>query len=411
MKFGITAVQVGLDFGAGIQAVGRLAGKDQVLYFEYDEGFLSTGIELSPFKLPSQRGVFKLPLRPFDGLAGVFADSLPDGWGRLLVDRKLRAMGMLPTAISSLDRLTQVGHGGMGALVYEPDQSLADGKGLIDLDRLAVQTQEVLLGSSEEVLSELLALNGSSAGARPKAMIGLDQERKVICHGELVLENGFESWLVKFPNSRDGIDAGAIEYCYALLAKEAGIILPETHLFSSNQGPGYFAVKRFDRIGNSRIHMHTAAGLLHSDFRTPALDYEDLLNLTGILTKDIREVTKMFRLAVFNVLAHNRDDHSKNFSFLMDAAGTWKLAPGYDLTFSEGPAGEQSMLVKGEGKNPGITQLKQLGAEAGLSQNTVQSIVDQTRTALQKWDALAKEFGVAESSRIMISKMLARSTG
>ena len=194
------------------------------------------------------------------------------------------------------------------------------------------------------------------------------------------------------------------------MAKEAGIILPETHLFSSKKGPGYFAVKRFDRIGNSRIHMHTAAGLLHADFRTPALDYEDLVNLTGILTKDIREVTKMFRLAVFNVLAHNRDDHSKNFSFLMDAAGTWKLAPGYDLTFSGGPAGEQSTLVKGEGKNPGITQLKQLGSEVGLSKNTVQSIIDQTKTALQKWDALAKEFGVVESSRTMISKMLTRST-
>lgn len=406
MNLGISSVKVGLDFGSGILSLGRLAIRNLRIYFEYDGEFLQKGVEISPLKLPLQRGVLELPTRPFEGLAGVFADSLPDGWGRLLFDRKLRANGILPAAISSLDRLNYVGLWGMGALVYEPDQGQVDEYGLIDLDLLADQTQEVLQGASEEVLNELLALNGSSAGARPKALVGLDESRSMISHGAKKLTDGFEPWLVKFPDTQDGQDAGAIEYCYAIMAEEAGIVMPETHLFSSQRGAGYFAVKRFDRIGDKRLHMHTAAGLLHSDFRTPSLDYEDLLNLTGALTKDVREVEKMFRLAVFNVLAHNRDDHSKNFSFLMDQSGAWKLAPGYDLTFSGGPSGEQSTTVLGEGKNPSIKHLTSLGLEVNLSKSKVNAVIDQTRTALGKWDSLASEFGVSATNRVLISKSI-----
>lgn len=407
MKFGLASVKVGLDFGHGIHPVGRLAIKDQIIYFEYDSEFIKKGMEISPLKLPLQTGVIQLPIRPFEGLAGVFADSLPDGWGRLLFDRKIRTMGILPTQVSSLDRLSHVGFDGMGALVYEPDQSTYEGKNVIDLDRLAAQTQEVLEGYSEEVLNELLALNGSSAGARPKALIGVDKTKTLISYGIGISESSFESWLVKFPNSQDGVDAGAIEYCYSLMAKEAGVEVPDTHLFPSQRGPGFFAAKRFDRVGSSRLHMHTAAGLVHTDFRVPSMDYEDLLSLTGVLTKDVREVEKMFRLAVFNVLAYNRDDHAKNFSFLMDELGDWKLAPGYDLTFASGPAGEQSTMVMGEGRNPGIYHLEQLAKEAGLSKNRASEIIDQTRTALQKWEGLAGEFGVRLSTITMISKLIA----
>lgn len=236
----------------------------------------------------------------------------------------------------------------------------------INLDQLATQAGEVLKGSSEDVIQELLALNGSSAGARPKALIGVDKDHKNISHGAKQLEQGFEPWLVKFPNSQDGPDAGAIEYVYALMAKEAGVSMPEVHLFPSQKGSGYFAVKRFDRNGTRRYHMHTAAGLLHSDFRTPSLDYEDLLNLTAVLTKDVREVEKMYRLAVFNVLAHNRDDHAKNFSFLMDETGEWKLSPAYDLTFSSGPNGEQSTMVMGQGRNPTRKNLIKPGLERNI---------------------------------------------
>jgi len=166
-----------------------------------------------------------------------------------------------------------------------------------------MQAQEVLDGTSDDVLAELIALNGSSAGARPKALIGVNDKRDHIIHGVHDLPAGYTPWMVKFPNSQDGLDAGAIEYVYALMAKEAGVSMPDVHLFPAKRGTGYFAIKRFDRDGDKRYHMHTACGLLHSDFRTPSLDYEDLVALTGMLTRDVREVEKLYQLAVFLVLA------------------------------------------------------------------------------------------------------------
>lgn len=403
----VSELKVGLDFGSGIEPVGRLAIRDRTIYLEYQDEFVQQGMEISPFRLPLQKGVIALPSRPFEGLSGVFSDSLPDGWGRLLFDRIVRSQGILPARISPLDRLAHVGLQGMGALVYEPDNGSAETPGFIDLDELATQTEEVLQGDSEEVLRELLALNGSSAGARPKALIAVDADRSRISYGARQYAAGFEPWLVKFSNTQDGADAGAIEYIYALMAKQAGVAMPEVHLFPSQKGAGYFAVKRFDRDGGKRLHMHTAAGLLHSDFRTPSLDYEDLLNLTAALTRDIREVENMFRLAVFNVLAHNRDDHAKNFSFLMDQRGIWKLSPAYDLTFSGGLNGEQSMLVMGEGKNPGTDHLLRLGREAKLSEKWMADVIGQTKTALSYWKQLAQAHGVGKRNLELISGHIA----
>src|SRR5690606_6713037 len=276
----------------------------------------------------------------------------------------------------------------------------------IDLDRLAQQTEDVLQGEAGDVIEELIVLNGSSAGARPKALIAVDKAHQHIRYGTKSTDDGFEPWLVKFPNTLDGLDAGAIEYCYAQMAKNAGVDVPPVHLYPSQRGPGYFAIKRFDREGTKRLHMHTASGLLHSDFRVPALDYEDLLNLTAALTKDIREVEKMYRLAVFNVLAHNRDDHGKNFSFLMDEHGVWKLSPAYDLTFSGGPNGEQSTMVCGEGRNPGVPHLVKLGLDVKLSKKLINEIIDQTRDALSCWPMLAKNYGVSTANREMIGRVI-----
>jgi len=408
MKTAIKEIKVGLNFGSRVQPVGRLAVRNSVIYFEYNEAFLQTNLEISPIKLPLLRGVIELPQSPFEGLAGVFNDSLPDGWGRLLFDRLLRSEGISPSDISPLDRLAYVGVNGLGALVYEPDQSLNINDGMINLDVLATHTEEVLEGESEEMITELLALNGSSAGARPKALIGVDSERKSIVHGTDQLPNGFEHWMVKFPNSQDGIDAGAIEYVYALMALDAGIEMPPIHLFPSQKGNGYFAVKRFDRNGNKRLHMHTVSGLIHNNFRFPSLDYEDLLSLTGVLTKDIREVEKMFRLAVFNVMAHNRDDHSKNFTFLMNEFGEWKLSPAYDLTFSSGPGGEQSTMVMGEGRNISIKNLTKLGLDAKLSKEYVEIVIEQSRSAIAKWMNLSKDFGISNSNRELIQKVISK---
>ena len=320
----------------------------------------------------------------------------------------MRSQGKLPSDISPLDRLTHVGSHALGALVFEPDYNVNNKQDNISLDILASHAQEVLDGGSNDVLAELIALNGSSAGARPKALIGLNDKRDHIIHGVHDLPEDYTPWMVKFPNSQDGIDAGAIEYVYALMAKKVGITMPDVHLFPAQHGAGYFAIKRFDRGIKKRYHMHTACGLLHSNFRTPSLDYENLIALTGKLTRDVREVEKMYRLAVFNVLSHNRDDHSKNFSYLMDSQGGWQLSPAYDLTFSSGPRGEQSTLVMGEGRYPNDAHLLNLAEEAKIKKDRATKIIEITKANLSEWSTLAKQFGVSDVNIKFIQDKIAQ---
>ncbi len=402
----VLEINVGLKFSTDIIPVGRLARRGKDIYFEYGDDFLKSSLEISPYFLLAMPGLksFNVP-QSFEGLPGVFADSLPDGWGRLLLDRKLRAQGIQPGAYGALERLAHVGHNGMGALVYEPDHSPSNDTGtFLDLDKFATHTQEIMSGEASGVLQELIALNGSSAGARPKAMILLNTEKTTINHGTNQHRPGFEHWMVKFANSQDGDDAGAVEFVYALLAAQAGIDMPETHLFPAKHGAGYFAIKRFDRENGRRVHMHSACGLFHSDFRAPTLEYEDLLGHTMALTKDIREVEKMYRIAVFNVLGHNRDDHSKNFSFLMNAAGEWRTSPAYDLTFSSGPNGHQSTTIMGEGLRPSMDHLRRLGIAAKIPLATITSILEQTHDALSHWPRLAKTYSVHKDNIALISK-------
>ena len=397
MNSPISQIRVGLELTEAVLPLGRFALRDGRIYFEYDPAFLDGGLEVSPFNLPLRPGVQTFDPLLFEGLPGVFNDSLPDGWGRLLFDRMMRSGGVPSGEMTVLDRLAHVGRTGMGALVYEPDSGDGAPDSDVDLDQLAAHAQEVLDGEAGEVLEELLALSGSSAGARPKVMIGLDAGRRTAIHGTCTLPEGFEPWLVKFPTHGDGLGAGAIEYVYALMAKNAGLDMTDVNLFPARKGAGYFATKRFDRRDGHRLHAHSACGLLHSDFRTPSLDYEDLIALTMALTRDTREAEKMFRLAVFNVLAHNRDDHSKNFSFLMDAQGDWTLSPAYDLTYAPGPGGEQSTLVMGEGRNPGTEHLIRLGLETELTRSRINDIMEQVKAALSQWRELAKEHGVAQT--------------
>ncbi len=405
----VSQITVSLDFGEGstIQ-VGRLASAERgKIYFEYSPT-LVRGLNISPLHLPPKPGLMTFDPVLFEGLPGVFYDSLPDGWGRLLLDRLARSKGVAPNQMTALDRLARVGHSGMGALVYEPDLSGDRPSSALDIDDLALKTEQVLRGPAEDVLEELVALGGSSAGAHPKAMISINPTGSQIIYGEdNKTRKGYVPWLVKFPNTQDGPDSGAIEYVYSLMAKEAGVFMSETRLFPAKNGPGYFTTRRFDReeseVGMMRLHVHTAGGLLHSDFRTPSLDYEDLLALTEIMTRDMREVEKMYRHAVFNVMSHNRDDHAKNFSFVMDFKGEWKLSPAYDITFSSGPGGQQSTTVLGEGKDPSPAHLRALGQKAKLSEKTIAQIIESTRHALGCWRTLAQQHYVNRNNIKLIA--------
>jgi serine/threonine-protein kinase HipA len=344
----VQVIKVYLSTQLQEQLVGTLAYRDKNIYFEYDPIFLTSNIELSPYKLPLKSGVMVCDDTVFDGLFGVFADSMPDGWGKLLLDRYLLRQGINYGDITPLDRLGYIGNYGVGALLYKPYSGDIEQKtSQINLDDLALESIKILNDETHQDLKKLLVLGGSSAGARPKVMVQIDQNNNIIA-GNQVLEAGYRHYMIKFPSHLDSKDIGKHEYLYSLAAKKANIEMPNTKLLQNK----YFAIERFDRIADEKVHIHSVAGLTHSDFRYPTLDYDDLLGLTLHLTKDVKEQIKMFRLSVFNLFSHNRDDHAKNFSFLLDENNNWKLAPAYDLTFSQGPGGEHSTTYLGEGKNP-----------------------------------------------------------
>ncbi len=393
MSGALRKLEVRLDHGPGdSELVGRLAAHERTIYFEYDAGFLASGRSISPLKLPAGPGVVAAPGAL--GLHGVFADALPDGWGLLLMDRYFRSRGAAPERLSPLDRLAYLGARTMGALTFhpcteEPGQALAQ----LGLQRLASEADKVLEGQASELLPELLAAGGSPAGARPKVLVSVRGDSLV--YGTDPPRPGYEAWLIKFAARSEPRDAGAIEFVYSRLARRAGLEVPETRLFVDEGGRRFFGVRRFDREGSGRSHVHTLAGLLNADFRTPNLDYDMFLRVTRHLTRSQAELRRAFVQMVFNVLAHNRDDHGKNFSFVMRRGGEWTLSPAYDLTYSQGPGGEHTMAVQGEARQPTWEHMLRLAGAASITEGSAREIVDQVREALQGWPEEARAVEIA----------------
>lgn len=398
-------ILVYLRFSNGDVLVGELIHQKGRIYFKYAPEFLSKGLNLSPYKLALKEGVFVGPLQPFEGLFGVFEDSLPDGWGRLLLDRKLLKQGVSPHELSPLDRLSFVGEMGAGALVYHPvrkEETAMEKK--IDLEDIEKDTNLVYEGAGSEVLDKLFELGGSSGGARPKIAVGYHKESQQLIPDAHPLPMNYEHWLVKFPAYNDLPDIAEVEYAYYLMAKDAEVEMMESKLLIGKSGKRYFATKRFDRQGNSRLHCHSAAGLLHDDFRRSAVDYGHLMDAAFNLERDVRVYEKVLRLCVFNVFTHNRDDHSKNFSFLMDEEGNWKFAPAYDLTFSSSAHGMHSTTIAREGSNPGVKHILELATEFGVK--NAGQLIEEVLEVTKRWNEYAIKTGVSDDTRKMIGKKL-----
>ena len=343
--------------------------KGHLAAFEYDREWIAEGFSISPFYLPLEQKVFIPKADPFDGLFGVFADSLPDGWGRLLVDRMLRREGIDPDRVDALNRLAIVGQSGMGALCYEPEHSFEAEEKPINLDAIAEECRRILNTESVENLDELFRLGGSSGGARPKILTKIDGEE----------------WIIKFPSSTDKTDIGKQEYEYSLCARECGIQMTETRLFPSKNCAGYFGTKRFDRRRKQdgreeRVHMLSASAVLETSHRIPNLDYDILMKLTLELTKDFSEVEKLYKLMCFNVFAHNRDDHSKNFTYLYEEKEEkWVLSPAYDLTFSHSIGGEHATTIHGNGKNPDMLDCVAVADAIGMDSRKAKRIAKEVK--------------------------------
>ena len=364
--------------------VGILAeAADGRIAFQYDTEWLSRGFSISPLSLPLENRVFMPERNTFDGLFGVFDDSLPDGWGRLLVDRMLLKNRVDPNAVSQLSRLAIVGSNGMGALEYEPEMFEHNEIDISDYDKLSEECTKILDDGDSDKLDELVILGGSSGGARPKVFA----------------EWNGSKWMIKFPSKLDRKDIGEEEYRYVLCAGKCGIRVPTIRLFESAVCKGYFGAMRYDRVHFSdgtwkKIHGITAGGLLETSHRIPNLDYAILMKLTSILTNDNGQLEEMYRRMCFNVFAHNRDDHAKNFSFqYCEDEERWKLAPAYDLTYSSSIGGEHATTVNGNGIDPGLNDLLKVAAESGIKEAKARSM------ALDVHDMISKDLGYIIGSK------------
>lgn len=398
-----------LDVSIALQGnsweVGELARQGKRIFFKYYPSFLDTGLQLSPFKLPLSNQTLEPDVLLFDGLFGLFHDSLPDGWGRLLIDRSLLSKGIAPNELSPLERLSFVGNNGKGALCYRPAASeIGSGFEDIQLDLIAAEAQKVLSGADSTLIGELLQLGGSSGGARPKILVGYHPANGQLLPYAEHLPEGYEHWIIKFPAPNDPPDIAQIEYAYYRMALDAGIKMSNCRLFEGQNGQLYFGTQRFDRIGNQRLHLHSASGLMHDNYRLSNMDYGHLMDAAFRLERHTQAYAKVLRLAAFNIYAHNRDDHSKNFSFLMDATGKWALAPAYDLTFSASAHGHHSTMVAGESKAPGKAQLMELAKAFGAG--PIEPIIEQVRTVVGQWEHYARAHGVSRASTAAIRRAL-----
>lgn len=380
--------------------VGRLGRRRHELFFEYDPQFLRTGLELSPFRLPARPGVFAGNAARFEGLMGLFDDSLPDGWGRLLLDRRARQLGLAASQLSPLDRLSLVGSMAMGALVYEPEQ-VKEVPTVIQLAALKQEIARVVSDDESGDLERLFAIGGSPHGARPKALVQLDARGRLHAGVTRALP-GCEPWMLKFRARDDAPDTGALEHAYFLMARAAGLDVPETRLLG--RSPGVFAIRRFDRDGRRKTHLHTLAGLLEAPHTMPSVTYTELLLAARRLVGSEAAVLELFRRACFNVLAHNRDDHSKNFAFLMDPQGRWSVSPAYDLNLSAGPGGEHWMLIAGEGRAPTREHLLRLARETDVRRPG--PIIDEVRAAVSRFARFAREAGLSQKTLAQTARVL-----
>ncbi len=401
----ITQLIVSISIGTKEIEVGELVLDRRKIFFKYYPSFLETGLEISPFKLSLSNQILQAETEVFDGLFGVFDDSLPDGWGRLLLDRTLTSRGISLSEISPLDRLSFVGRTGPGALIYQPSKdSIIDHHKQLELDEIARESLSILQGTSSDVIEELFQLGGSSGGARPKILIGWHPQRERIIFGIDNLPEGYEHWIIKFPTSGDMRDIANVEYAYHKMALDAGLEMSKCRLFKGASGMQYFGTQRFDRIENQRIHLHSAAGLMHDNFRLSSLDYGHVMDAAFRLENHIGAYEKVLELAAFNIFAHNRDDHSKNISFLMNQTGSWQLAPAYDLTFSNSSHGFHSTTVAGEGKSPGSKHLLELANIFGVK--NANEIIDKIKGVTNNWKNYAKECGVSKDSIQIIENVL-----
>jgi serine/threonine-protein kinase HipA len=389
--------------------------------FGYFDEWRKSGIEISPLKIPlsSNKEAFDFPsLNPetFKGLPGCFADVLPDDFGNAVINAWLSRQGRDPNTFSSVERLLYTGTRGMGALEFSPatNTGQSDAGGPLEIETLIQTAQRVLDERSHaggEVaqdnnhgISSILQVGSSAGGARPKAVVALNKSRTDIRSGQIDAPDGYEHYLLKFDgvtDHRSGSEIfgdpagyGLMEYTYYQMATNAGVTMEPCEILSD--GPrSHFLTKRFDRIGNHKIHVQTLCAMAHADYKRPGqFSYEELLQVARSLRLPRADALQIYRRMVFNVIARNQDDHTKNFAFLMDDDGKWRLAPAYDVAFSYKPGSDwvEQHNISLNGKRSGFVQedLLAVCAQIGkFSPGDALLVIKECTEAVSQWRKLA----------------------
>jgi serine/threonine-protein kinase HipA len=386
--------------------LGQLADDGRQLLFEYSAQALKQGLELSPLHLKLRAQSYsdfpQFQLR----LPGLIADCLPDGWGMLLMDKLFRQQGLAPYEISPLDRLALLGKSGIGALSFEPEKKYANEYEILKIKEIANEIKKIISDQASPALLQLVQLGGSPHGARPKVLVNYDVKTNQISSDP----NGpGVPWLIKFQAQNEHKEVCLIEQLYAAMAKKSGVLVAENSFFDLDKSLSAFGTKRFDRIDEKRVPIQSLAGMLNADFRIPgSVNYSTLLRVTRFVTKNEQEVYRAYRQCVFNVIFNNRDDHAKNFSFLLNENRRWILSLAYDLTFSDGPNGEHQMDIMSEGKNPGRTHLMALAEDAGLEKDKCQKIIDDILQVAKKFKMSTKKYAIREKTINEITAVIAQ---
>ncbi|MDR3000068.1 MAG: type II toxin-antitoxin system HipA family toxin [Fibromonadaceae bacterium] len=390
--------------------------ENKKMFFQYSSDFLKLGIELSPLLLPLENRIFE-----FDNLPPMLADSLPDDFGNKMFLQWLLKNNISQNMLSPLEKLCYIGKRGMGALEYEPafeQKSINENLNIADLLEVAnaiyfhKENESVPLNDYRQSLSTLLRIGTSVGGARAKALIAINEKTQEIKAGDILQEGDFEYYIIKFDGLKDGKEIepggyGILEYIYHKMALDSGIEMSDCRLFMENKR-SHFLTKRFDREGGKKIHIQTLCAMADVDFRQPNLiGYEDIFRILNLLKMDYSEKEQLFRRMVFNVLAFNRDDHTKNFSF-MYKDGKWKLAPAYDLIFAYNPESYwlRNHNININGKNNNITQKDLLAISEKFCIKKAESIVLKTSEVVQNFKYYADKYQYPKEKAEAVSDIL-----
>jgi len=382
------------------EEIGVLMEGKNGLSFQYHSSFDADKLPISPLFLPyDKERVFNYyDSMPFNGLPGIFADSLPDSFGNLALREYFkRKYQRITLKLSTLEKLAYVGSHGIGAIEYNPalDKTEEPYDVSIDLQRYAQESKKLMEGNAQEILQELLA-HPSPGGARPKAAVQWCEKENSISLDNQHKE-GYEHWIIKFDEEQR--EETKIEYLYMMLAKEVGIAVPKVKQIIV-EDEVHFASKRFDRIEGKKLHQATLAGIIHGDFmQQNVCIYEMYLRITEKLTHSPAQTKEAYRRMVFNVIGKNCDDHIKNFSFLMNEQGEWSLSPAYDLLYSYGPViyGEHKMSINGKNSEISLNDLAQCGYSVGLEKTFMKETIEEISTVFSTLRAKLKDTEISLS--------------